>query len=95
MTPEQDILAINARYNYDYYNRPQPQHRHDVYLIEKFGSVSEFKKAGRIYWSYNDMFNISPASDAIPPVKAEDWAYYREYRELLLGERLISKYETK
>lgn len=55
----------------------------ECYIIrEKFGSVSEFKKASKIFWSYR----ISPLFTGEVSVKPEDHPYYQTYRKFILEE---------
>lgn len=56
----------------------------EEYLIirEKFGSIQEFKKASRIFWSYR----VSPLFTGEVTVKPEDSGYYQTYRNFIREE---------
>jgi hypothetical protein len=74
----------------------------ECYIIrEKFGSVSEFKKASKTFWKIqlnpnnfhtHDNRNkdslMSPLSTVIPFMTSEEYAYYDSYRGYLLQRNL-------
>lgn len=55
----------------------------ECYIIRsKFGSVAEFKKASRIFWSYK----VSPLFTGEVAVKPEHGGYYNTYRNFIREE---------
>ncbi len=56
----------------------------EEYLIirEKFGSIPEFKKASKIFWSYR----VSPLFTGDIAVKPQEYPYYTTYRDFIREE---------
>jgi hypothetical protein len=105
MTPEERIFhtkiilgvptEYNARYSEDY-----------IKIKEIFGSSSEFRKASRIFWKYHTqpalwnkgsmsydrlLLVMSPTTDTLPVVQAEEWELYKNYRLFLKKEKYCLK----
>lgn len=105
MTPEERILHTKIilgiqteycpRYNEDY-----------IKIKEIFGSSLEFKKASRIFWKYHTtpslwnkgsmseerlLLAMSPTTDTLPVVDADEWELYKSYRLFLKKEKYCLK----
>ena len=59
-------------------------------IINIFGSVKEFKKASKIFWSYR----VSPLFTGEVAVKPEEFPYYFLYKNYITREKFYVARET-
>lgn len=79
MTPEERIEKTKQHYNY---NQEYNYNNNDV--LDYFGDHKTHKQASKIYWYYSRLFNISPSSDNVPPVKTPDeYALWFTYHQMM------------